>query len=364
MGRIRRFLSLHKRTYIFIAITAVLNAAFYLLRPVKPVMTLITGVTLRIRLALAAFFDLFPFSAAEIIIILAIAAVLFFIIKTIADLIRSPNRGALFIKRLSFAAAAVLFVVLILNLFLGTSYYGSNFMDKSGIRTEPASIDKLYNTAKYFALKLTEASGNVKRDANGVFCESIDDIFVRSRGIYDNSYERFPFLEFKANRPKKLLTSRIFSSLSYTGFYFPFTGEANINTDSPGCFIPSTIAHEMAHQRGIAYEQEANFVAIYVSINSGDPVYEYSGYLLAYVHLNNALYKYDKQKYYELYSLLSDEVKADLSYNNKYWERFEGPVSEVSDVVYDTFLKSYGQELGIQSYGAVVDFLIAFYGEE
>ncbi|NLL39390.1 MAG: DUF3810 domain-containing protein [Clostridiales bacterium] len=363
MEKLNSFLHIHKRIYFFIAVMSVLNALFYLLRPVKPIMTFIAETTLGIRVTVAAVFDLLPFSVAEVIILLSIAAVLFYLIKTVVGIIQSPGKGTFIIKRFSFAVAAVLFVVLLFNLFLGASYYGTDFLDKSGISVEPTTIDKLYNTTKYFALKLSETSGNVKRDEHGVFSESVDDIFRRSSSIYDNSVERFPFLEFRTNRPKKLLLSKLFSCLSYTGFYFPFTGEANINIDSPGCFMPSTIAHEMAHQRGIAYEQEANFVAIYVSINSGDPIYEYSGYLLAYVHLNNALYKYDKQKYYEVYGLLNDEVKADLSYNNKYWERFEGPVSEVTDAVYDTFLKSYGQELGIQSYGAVVDLLIAFYGE-
>lgn len=362
MGKIRSFLRLHKRIFVFIAVMAVLNTAFYLLRPAKNIMTFIANTTLKIRQTFAVFFDLLPFSMAEVIILLLIAAVLFYIIKTVMDMIRSAKRGELIIERISFAVASVVFVVLLLNLFFGVSYYGADFLDKSGIPVEPATIDELYNTTKYFARKLEEASGNVKRDEHSVFNESIDDIFERSGSIYENSYEMFPFLEFKTNKPKKLLMSRLFSNLSYTGFYFPFTGEANINIDSPSCFIPSTIAHEMAHQRGIAYEQEANFVAIYVSINSGDPIYEYSGYLLAYVHLNNALYKYDKQKYYEIYSMLNDEIKADLSYNNKYWRRFEGPVSEVTDAVYDSFLKSYGQELGIQSYGAVVDLLIAFYG--
>ena len=34
---------------------------------------------------------------------------------------------------------------------------------------------------------------------------------------------------------------------------------------------------------------------------------------------------------------------------------------QVSEKVYDTMLKSYGQELGVRSYGAVVDLLIAWY---
>lgn len=31
--------------------------------------------------------------------------------------------------------------------------------------------------------------------------------------------------------------------------------------------------------------------------------------------------------------------------------------------MYDSFLKGYGEESGIQSYGEVVDLLVAYYGE-
>jgi hypothetical protein len=52
---------------------------------------------------------------------------------------------------------------------------------------------------------------------------------------------------------------------------------------------------------------------------------------------------------------------ADIIANNEYWAQFETPVSEISDKVYDEFLKGYGQELGVQSYGAVVDLLLAYF---
>ena len=78
------------------------------------------------------------------------------------------------------------------------------------------------------------------------------------------------------------------SAMNFTGVYFAFTGESNINVDAPACLIPSTIAHELSHQRGIASEQECNFLAVLASTTSGDPVYEYSGWLMGYIHLGNA----------------------------------------------------------------------------
>ena len=47
-----------------------------------------------------------------------------------------------------------------------------------------------------------------------------------------------------------------------------------------------------------------------------------------------------------------------------YWDQFEdGVVDKVSNKVYDTMLKTYGQKDGMQSYGTVVDLLAAYYLE-
>ena len=51
-----------------------------------------------------------------------------------------------------------------------------------------------------------------------------------------------------------------------------------MNVDAPACLLPATVAHELAHQRSIASEQECNFLAVLASTTSGNPVYAYSGY--------------------------------------------------------------------------------------
>ena len=60
--------------------------------------------------------------------------------------------------------------------------------------------------------------------------------------------------------------------------------------------------------------------------------------------------------------LLPDAVVADLRDNSAYWAEFEGPVNDAAQKVYDSFLKSSGESRGTQSYGTVVDMLMAYYG--
>jgi hypothetical protein len=126
-------------------------------------------------------------------------------------------------------------------------------------------------------------------------------------------------------------------------------------------YLGSTIAHEMAHLRGIASEQECNFLAVVASTASDEPAYRYAGWLLGYVYTSNALYRADREAWKAIRATLPEEVNADLRYHSDYWAAYEGPVSEAASNAYDSFLKGYGDEDGIQSYGTVVDMLIAYY---
>ena len=164
---------------------------------------------------------------------------------------------------------------------------------------------------------------------------------------------------------KPMFFSEFMSVIDFTGFYCPYTGEPNVNVDSPACLLPSTAAHEMAHQRGIASEQECNFLAVLASTTSGDPAYVYSGWLKAYIHVGNALYAVRPELYWAIRDGLPAGVQADLSYNTAYWDQYRDTVAQkASTTVYDQMLKAYGDPRGIQSYGTVVDMLVAYYKDQ
>ena len=107
--------------------------------------------------------------------------------------------------------------------------------------------------------------------------------------------------------------------------------------DCPAVFLPATIAHEFSHQRGVAAEQEANFVAIRASTTCGDAAYEYSGWLMGYLYLSNAWHSADPQAASENCRTLCDAARTDLADNNAYWGKWEGPVKEAGSTVYTGF---------------------------
>ena len=94
---------------------------------------------------------------------------------------------------------------------------------------------------------------------------------------------------------------------------------------------------------------------------SGDPDYCYSSALLAYTYLGNALYDENLDALMQIRSTLDERIIKDFNVNREYWEKYETPVQNVSNAVYEEFLYSYDQDLGLKSYGACVDLLVSYY---
>ena len=310
---------------------------------------------------LCRLYDPLPFSLAELLIALAVIGVLVYIIFSLIRMIRRKTRGKqVYITIITLLAAGAL-VYGGFCLLWGVYYYGDDFMDKSGLKKEKISTEQLAEVTAWYAALANEYADQVPRDGSGVCALDRRAVLARSPEVYRELERRFPCLEGPAVHAKGILCSRVMSYLDFTGFFFPFSAEANVNMDFPPCLLPSTVAHELAHQRGVAKEQEANFVAVLACLDYGDPEYVYSAALLAYTHLGNALYGADRAAWEQVYGSLSEDVRRDFAANRAYWKRFETPVREASNTVYEGFLQSYDQDLGLKSYGACVDLLVNYY---
>lgn len=340
--------------------------AFQLLKGNKPLMNwLILHVTTPYKHGISRLCGKVPFAVAEVIWLLAILAVLVFLIRSVWLIVRDDRKWLrLGCRALALCAAGVL-VYCGYTFFWGINYYGDDFSDKSGIVTRGATTEELATLTNSFALKLNELAGQVVRDENGVCSEDLDTIFAETDGLYDGICAEFPFLEAPERTPKRMVSSPLISRLDFTGFFFPFTAESLINDDSPVCLIPSTILHEFAHQRNIAGEDECNFIAILAGLRCDNPVYTYSSALLGFIHLGNALYSADPETYWAIRGQLDERVEADLQANNAYWAQFtsklDQSVKQASNTVYNGFLQSYGETDGTKTYGKCVDLLVSYY---
>lgn len=359
----RAFFRRHRGLHIWLLAVCGVLALYFALRPVPGLMTRFSrGIIMPLERVVAAVCYRASFSVAELLYAIAAGVVLLWMGATVRRLITEKGRRGRVLYRFALTAVcAVLTVYAGFSLLWGVNYYAESFQEQSGVYARESTPEELARVTEYFARQLAGCADQVQRDENGLFAESRADIFADSVRVFDGIYDEFPCLVMEDHVPKGVRFSTALSAMDFTGFYFPFTGEANLNIDSPACYLPSTIAHEMAHQRGIASEQECNFLAVLASTTSGDPVYEYSGWLMGYIHLGNALYQADPAAWQAIRDSLPDTVRADLASNNAYWASFEGAAADASQKVYDTILKGYGQEDGIRSYGTVVDLLVAYY---
>lgn len=307
----------------------------------------------------------FAFSAAELVYAAAILGLAAYLLWCVYRLIRFPEKlWQLYRLVLTLAMAGAIFWAG-LNVMWTPCYYAPGFAEQSGVDDGPLELEELETVTRWFAALASEYADEVPRDENGACTTDRDSVLDRAAGVFEGAAELYPFLDGEALRPKPIHFSRIMSYLDFTGFFFPMTGEANLNMDSPVFLLPSTSQHEIAHQRGVAMEQECNFVAVLSCLESEYADFRYAGAALAYIYLGNALAGADYEAYTEIYYSLSDTVRADFKAQSAYWDEFrDSAAQKASNTVYDSFLKSNGQELGMQSYGACVNLLVHYYIDE
>jgi len=302
-----------------------------------------------------------PVSMMEVHIAAALIGSVGWLLYTVVMFCRR-RAGRKFLKRMAALAIFWLWVLAAFNWLWNAAYYASTFSQRSGLTAAPYEVERLAAVTEYFAEHAARMSTQVKRDSEGHFAESIDDCFRRGPGTYDNIASEFPCLAIPSIEAKPIFFSRLQSILGFTGMYFPFTGEANVNVDAPNCLIPATITHEMAHQRMVASELEANFVGIAAAVTCDDVVFQYSGYMMGLIQLCNALYAVAPDTWYDIAGRhFTNELSIDWEDNNAYWRALSSPVEDAAEQVYDSFLKQNDQELGIRSYGACVDLLVAYF---
>ncbi|MDR1438623.1 MAG: DUF3810 family protein [Clostridiales bacterium] len=245
----------------------------------------------------------------------------------------------------------------------GMNYNRLPFAEAAGIDARPAPASALGDVCAYMAGRANELR-EAAREGDGGAMElnmSRPATFDRARDGFLALAPDFPTLGMVApGQPKPVLSSVLMSYAGITGVYFPMTAEANVNTGIADAELPFTVCHELAHQLGYAREDEANFIAWLACDYSPYADYQYSGSLMALIHLLNRLREADPAAWAAARGLCSEAVNRDLESLGQFWQRYEGPVREISGKVNDTFLKANQQQDGVKSYGRMADLLIAY----
>lgn len=316
-----------------------------------------------LRAALAHLTGWIPFSLAEFLLLLLpviLVSVSLYGIRRYASSWR--NVGIFCVSMLSVAAL----VFSIFTVGFAAGYRGRRLDEKLGLQRKDVSAQELYDTVLVLIERLEEDQKRVFFSSQTNFSmmpygyEEMNDRLLEA---YDSVCEEYSFVQRLDSRLKPVMLSRAMSYTHITGVYTFFTGEANINVAFPDYTLPFTAAHELAHQRGIAREDEANFMAFLVCERSEDAYLRYVGNVNLLEYVLSALYGASPMLYTQAYMRLPSVVRGEMAAFSEFFEPYRDSVaSEVSEAVNDTFLTMHGTE-GTRSYGMVVDLAVAYFYE-
>ncbi len=309
-------------------------------------------------------FGFLPFSVFEVLIFLLLLFLAWYILATIYNMIRYHDY--LFQVLGKFVLNIVVIAALLFSSFellWGLNYKRPQFGLKHGLVVEQYTTEDLGALYVHLLKRAKVIRQYLDEDTNGVA-----QMYGDYKNIFDRAYMGFYELKYIFDElggnyglAKPLVASDLLNHACITGIYSPFTGEPNVNVEIPPMYIPSTTCHEMGHQRGFGYEDQCNFIAFITCERHPHPDFQYSGYLLALAYTSNALGRVDLDMLQSLNQQMSEGIKRDLDYGNAFWDQYRGQIKEAARSVNNTFLKTNGVKSGTQSYGKVVDLLLAYY---
>lgn len=155
-------------------------------------------------------------------------------------------------------------------------------------------------------------------------------------------------------RTKPSIFGYFMQYMGIQGYYNPFTGEAQVNRFLPSFMLPFVVCHEMAHQCGIAAEDDANLLSYSLCVLSPDKVFSYSGYFNIWLYTHNRLRLADSANANKLLLTLNPLSQSHLDTLRAIRRRYRSKVNEYSSTIYDQYLKLHNQKNGIDSYYGVV----------
>jgi uncharacterized membrane protein len=304
-------------------------------------------------------FGWLPFSIGDVLYGLVILWLICKIVKGIKIIFKRQATMAGFAAGAGKGLRILLVTYIIFNLFWGINYNRMGIASQLQLKMDKYRPEDLKMINGLLVEKVNAAKQVlVKEDLP---YPSKKQLFVKVQHAYKEAEKIYPFLKYQPVSLKPSVWSWVGNYMGFTGYYNPFTGEAQVNTLVPKFLQPFTSCHEVAHQLGYAKEMEANFVAFLSATASKDTLLHYSVYLDLFMYSNRNLFTTDSVAAKDYRDKLTPAVIDDL----KEWRAFNikhrNPVEPVFRWVYGKYLEGNQQPQGVLSYDEVTGFIIAYY---
>ena len=304
-------------------------------------------------------FGWMPFSIGDLLYLLVIIWLIGKVWKFSAKLYRRKLNKKWFVNAGFTWVFIGAFIYIIFNIFWGINYNRKQVSELLNLKlVKPDTADLII--IEKLLLQKVNLSKQSLIDKHATYPDN-KDLFVRAANCYVQAEKKYRFLSYKPASVKRSMFGLFGNYVGFTGYYNPFTGEAQLNTMVPKFILPYTTTHEIAHQLGYAKEEEANFVGYLAATTSTDTLFHYSTYLDLFVYANRQLFFTDSVAAKNLANQLLPEVKADIKEWKEFLRKHKNPLEPVIRWAYGNYLKANQQPNGMTSYDEVIADLIAFY---
>jgi hypothetical protein len=236
----------------------------------------------------------------------------------------------------------------------GFNYYRPSLDKRLGwekMSPDEKQFDKVFNSV------IRNANDNyIKISASDYSC--IDNLLEESYNRCSTSLG----IDYPSGyrRPKNMILSSYFARSGISGYFGPLFNEVHVNSYELPSDYPFTLAHEKAHQFGIANEAEANIAAFIVCTSSEDQRLKYSGYMYLMLYFLKDAEKSDN--YQEYLDKIDTRVMDDLRFRERYYRVIRSKkMEDFQNSANDVYLKSNSVSRGIKNYNQVVGLAITWY---
>ena len=303
-------------------------------------------------------FGWIPFSVGDILYAVLVVWLFYGLISIIRKIIKRQINGAWLLSWLRRVVFTVLLVYVLFNGLWGLNYDRRGIADQLELTVKPYSTYELNLLLTRIAVRLNQLDSIARVDRARLEHPSV--VFAGAVRSYAELEEREPYFIYRSPSIKPSLFGFLDNYMGFGGYYNPFTGEAQVNTNVPAFTQPYTTCHEMAHQLGFAKENEANFAGYLATRHSPDAAFQYSVYFDLYLYAARELYMRDSTQVRPIRDGLRPDIRKDFRDLRQFNRKFVNPFEPVIRRMYGSYLKANRQPQGIMTYDEVNAWLIAY----
>lgn len=330
-----------KRIYIATGILIAFTVAIFIISKSTAVAEWFTR---HVYFPLAKFFGPFfahvDFAVFEVFLFIFAAAILTLLIFTIYYFVHKNTE-----KANACLSSLLLVITCVITIYttLASTMYNREPLSLSKNNEMLSQEEVETKVVAYFEDFKTVAETIQKNSDGSTICPYSDKELIEKIQYEYSKLTSDYYLSYTAT-PKQIASSYLMSAFGISGITYIPTMEPGYNYQQLSIDKCVTIAHEIAHTKGIMREDKANEQAYSILLNSEDNYLRYVGFVCTYLYMARALVLVNS----EIKVTIPACVKVDKELISSFWDK-KAVFESLGDIINSIYLKANSQN-GTASY--------------